>query len=233
MKIRIKYAKTGVMKFLGHLDVMRFYQKALRRAKFDVMYSQGYSPHQLITFAAPLGLGITSEGEYFDAEMNTITSSAQMVEQLNQAMVPGMKIQDIVLLEDNAKTAMSIVAASDYIISIREEYPQYQIEQFKKAVTAFYQQPCIMARKITKKKDEVVDIKPFIYDIKASEQGVYMFLSTGSIQNIKPELVMEAMCEYLKIEYNKYAFAVHRIETYMRDKQEQLVSLLCAGSRIE
>ena len=67
LKIRIKYAKTGVLRYIGHLDVMRYFQKALRRAGLDVAYSQGYSPHQLITFAAPLGLGVTSEGEYFDA----------------------------------------------------------------------------------------------------------------------------------------------------------------------
>ena len=54
MKIRIKFRKWGVMKFIGHLDMMRYFQKAVRRAKIDIRYSEGYSPHQIMSFAAPL-----------------------------------------------------------------------------------------------------------------------------------------------------------------------------------
>ena len=63
MKIRIKFAKYGTMKFIGHLDTMRFFQKALRRADIDIKYSEGFSPHQIMSFAAPLGVGIESYGE--------------------------------------------------------------------------------------------------------------------------------------------------------------------------
>lgn len=54
MKVRVKFAKYGCMKFIGHLDVMRFFQKAIRRAGIDVAYSTGYSPHQIMSFASPL-----------------------------------------------------------------------------------------------------------------------------------------------------------------------------------
>jgi radical SAM-linked protein len=66
MKLRIRYSKLGSLRFIGHLDVMRYFQKEIRRAGLKVSYSQGYSPHQIISFAAPLAMGITSEGEYFD-----------------------------------------------------------------------------------------------------------------------------------------------------------------------
>mgnify|MGYP001042815149 CR=1 FL=1 len=69
MKIRIKFAKQGTMKFIGHLDVMRYFQKAMRRADVDIRYSEGFSPHQIMSFAAPLGVGITSDGEYLDIEV--------------------------------------------------------------------------------------------------------------------------------------------------------------------
>ena len=66
MKTRMRFVKCGSMKFIGHLDCMRFFQKAIRRAKLDVAYSKGYSPHQLMSFASPLGVGVTSDGEYID-----------------------------------------------------------------------------------------------------------------------------------------------------------------------
>ena len=70
MKVRIKFAKSGVMKFVGHLDMMRYFQKAMRRADIDIKYSEGFSPHQIMSFAAPLGVGITSDGEYLDINGN-------------------------------------------------------------------------------------------------------------------------------------------------------------------
>lgn len=231
LKIRIKYAKTGVLRFIGHLDVMRYFQKAIRRAGLDVAYSQGYSPHQLITFAAPLGLGVTSEGEYFDAEMNTVTSSADMVERLNQTMVPGMEIKNIVALQEGAKTAMAAVAASDYLVKIRKGYLEEAggTTAFLSGVSEFYAQDIIEVVKVSKTRETRLDIKPFIYDIHVQEDSLYMLLSTGSVDNIKPELVMEAMCEFLGLEYQKQAVQVHRLETYMRNEQGELVSLLEAG----
>ena len=72
MKTRMRFVKTGSVKFIGHLDCMRFFQKAIRRAKLDVAYSQGSSPHQLMSFASPLGVGITSDGEYLDVEFSSL-----------------------------------------------------------------------------------------------------------------------------------------------------------------
>lgn len=234
MKVRIKYAKTGVLRYIGHLDVMRYFQKAIRRANLDIAYSQGYSPHQLITFAAPLGLGVTSEGEYFDAEMNSLTTSADMMERLNQTMVPGMEIKDIVVLREGAKTAMAVVAASDYLVSLREGYLEESggMNALLSQAVLFYAQDAIEVRKVSKTKEIMLDIKPFIYEFHAEDTGIYMLLSTGSVDNIKPELVMEAMCKFLDMSYQKVAFQIHRLETYMREEQGNLVPLSAAGDAI-
>lgn len=69
MIFRIRFAKYGAVRFIGHLDVMRYFQKAVRRSGLQIRYSQGYNPHQLMVFAQPLGVGITSDGEYMDIEV--------------------------------------------------------------------------------------------------------------------------------------------------------------------
>lgn len=230
MKIRIKYAKTGVLRYIGHLDVMRYFQKAIRRAGLDVAYSQGFSPHQLITFAAPLGLGVTSEGEYFDAVMNSVTTSADMVHRLNQTMADGMEVRSIVALPEGAKTAMAVVAGSDYLISFREGYMEPHM--FLSKVEDFMAQDVIEVLKVSKTKEMQMDIKSLIYDMHVCGDKIYMLLSTGSVDNIKPELVMEAMCKLLKVEYQKMAFQIHRLETYMKNENGDLVSLLDAGEEI-
>ena len=63
MKLRVKFKKYGPIRFIGHLDVMRYFQKAIRRAGLDVAYTGGYSPHQIMTFASPLGGGMESTGD--------------------------------------------------------------------------------------------------------------------------------------------------------------------------
>ena len=73
-KIRIRFSKHGHIKFVGHLDMVRYFQKVMRRANVDIAYSQGFSPHQKMSFASPLSVGVTSQGEYFDIEVNSSES---------------------------------------------------------------------------------------------------------------------------------------------------------------
>ena len=114
MKVRVKFAKEGAMKFIGHLDIMRYFQKAVKRAGLDAAFSEGYSSHMIMSFASPLGVGITSTGEYFDLELKSASSSEEMVKRLNDAMVEGMRILSIRQVEEGkAGKAMSLVAAAE------------------------------------------------------------------------------------------------------------------------
>ena len=112
MKIRIKFSKHGAMKFVGHLDIMRYFQKAMRRADVDIKYSEGFSPHQIMSFAAPLGVGLTSNGEYLDIEVLSTKDSRTMLKQLNDVMAEEVEVLQYRKLEDSSKNAMSIVAAT-------------------------------------------------------------------------------------------------------------------------
>ena len=229
MKIRIKYEKSGVLRFIGHLDVMRLFQKAIRRAKLDVAYSKGFSPHQIISFAAPMPLGMTSEGEYFDGDFNSITTTEDMMERLNTTLPEGIKVHDIVLLDENAKNSMSVVSASDYYIYTNEEATDDNIATLADNIEEFIKQDSIMILKKSKSKEEMSDIKPLIIDIKKKDNGIYMLLVSGSKGNLKPDLVIASLCEFCGLEYDRYNYRIHRIETYMGE--EKLLSLSCAGRR--
>lgn len=217
MKIRIKFAKTGNMKFIGHLDILRYFQKAMRRADVDIAYSEGFSPHQKMSFAAPLGVGLTSSGEYFDIEVHSTQASKDMIQCINDAMVEGMDVLNYVQLPDDSKNAMSLVAAADYQVSFREDYiPEQPIyEQYME----FYNQNQIEILKKTKKSEQLVDIKPLIletyFEGNTEEHPViFMKLVTGSANNLKPELVMQAFYEYLGLKLESFAIEVKRLELY-------------------
>ena len=230
LKLRIKYTKTGVLRFIGHLDVMRFFQKAIRRAKLSVAYTKGFSPHQIISFAAPMPLGMTSEGEYFDGEFDLVTSTEDMMKRLNETMPEEIQVLDIVELPDDAKPSMAIVTASDYYIYLNDEAVSDVFKELTPKLSDFYDENQIEILKKTKSKEVMTDIKPLIYDIKPYKEGIYMLLASGSRDNLKPELVILALCEYAGISYNRYDYMIHRLETYMGDK-DNLLPLSAAGKR--
>ncbi len=236
MKLRIKYSKLGNLRFIGHLDVMRYFQKAIRRAKLKVSYSKGYSPHQIISFAAPLAMGITSDGEYFDGEFDEITTSEDMINRLNEVGVDEIRVSECVLLPDSAKNSMSVVAASDYIIETKNNESEISdyfalANNLSEKIDSFINQDEIIITKKTKKNEKEEDIKPGILKLEARNNKLYMLLSTGSIYNLKPELVLMALCRYLDVTYNIFDYRIHRIETYMSNEDGSLIPLYEAGKR--
>lgn len=179
MKARIKFQKYGAMKFIGHLDVMRYFQKALRRANYDSEYTKGFSPHQIMSFAAPLGVGLTSDAEYLDIQLLTSDEPELMVDRLNSVLTEGVHILDFhPLLEPEANTrtvtAMSLVASADYLVSFKDGYEPEAVfatqEDFKNAFLKFYEKSEIVIGKKTKKSETEVDIKPMISFVAFDEK---------------------------------------------------------------
>lgn len=218
MKIRIKFSKTGPVRYIGHLDVMRYFQKLNRRAGIDVKYSGGFSPHQIMSFAAPLGVGLESYGEYVDIEVNSTMSSDESVKALNDASTSGIQVISYVELPDGTANAMSSVAAADYRVRIKDSYKPTSISEvdaLKERFEAFLSQESIVVLKASKKSEREVDLRPLIYNASVSDDGsVNMQLCTGSAENLKPELVMETFFKFLGEEMSQFALDICRMEVY-------------------
>ena len=215
------------MKFIGHLDVMRYFQKCMRRADIDIAYSEGFSPHQIMSFASPLGVGITSDGEYLDIEAHSTRSSKESVEALNQVMAEGIEVVSYRRLCDSDKKAMSIVEAADYMLLVKDGYEapkadSYDLNRF------FTGQEEILVTKQTKKGERVIDLKRLVYDFKIIQKdekdAFYIKLSAGSVDNVKPELVLSSFYQFLGLTYDPLSVQIHRIDVYA-GKDGALISL--------
>lgn len=229
MKIRIKFNKHGAMKFVGHLDIMRYFQKAMRRADVDIKYSEGFSPHQIMSFAAPLGVGLTSNGEYLDIEVLTTKDSKTMVKQLNEVMAEDIEVLQYRKLDDSSKNAMSIVAAADYTIVFREKAKPEDEAVFWSDFVSFCQRESIKVIKKTKKSEKELDIRPLIYQARPTDNGVFLQVSTGSSNNLKPELILEAYYQEKGLEYPELAFQIQREEVYANTGDETSMNLVSLG----
>lgn len=146
---------------------MRYFQRSMRRARIPIKYSEGFSPHQIMSFAAPLGIGIESDAEYFDIELieNADILPYVGINSLNAVMVPGIEILDWKELPNDAKKSMSLLMSADYEIRI----DRYDLDLIP---------------------DEM---RPLIYDIHPIDGGLFMRVAQGSTANLKPESVLNAI----------------------------------------
>lgn len=235
MKVRIKFSKAGSTKFIGHLDTMRYFQKAVRRAGLPAAYSGGFSPHMIMSFAAPLGVGTTSQGEYFDMELTETVPTDVIEQKLNSAMAEGFAVVSARQVEDGkASKAMSLVAAADYYIEFREgKAPE---SDWESRVEEFFAQDSITVMKKTKRSKKEVDIRPFIYEMRLENQKIFMKLASASANYTKPELVTDTFLQWLGVEPVPYSYMVERLEVYANqgtDENPKFVSLEALGEKVE
>ena len=240
MKLRIRFSKHGNVRYIGHLDIQRYFQRLNRRAGLKVVYSEGFSPHQKMSFAMPLSVGYESDAEYFDIEVSEAASSDAVIEAMNAEQAEGILVTGCVLLPDNAGNAMASVRAADYAVSFRDGYkPDFDI---KAAVAAFNSSDSFIIlkenKKAAKKKRNTrnsdagapafreIDLKKHIYELCAKEDdSIFMSVSAGSVDNIKPELVIGALYERAGKELSPTALHITRKELYT----DNMLPLLDAG----
>ena len=195
----------------------------MRRANVDICYSECCSPHQKLSFAAPLSVAVISKGEYFDIEVNSSLSSKEMIKNINAQNVEGVKVVSYKELPEGAKNAMSIVAGADYFV-----YTDLFTEE---QVNDFYAQDEINILKKTKKSEKIVDIKLMIHEMKFNEDGIFMKVSQGSAANLKPDLVMSALEQFTGAKLPEFV-QYERLDMYCLEN-DKLVSLSEIGGNIE
>ena len=228
MRVRIRFSKTEPMQYIGHLDTMRYFQKVLRRAELPVAFSEGFSPHILMSFASPLGVGKTSTGEYFDLDLCERVSSTEIAERIKANLSEGFSVTAVSEIEESKRSnGMRVIAAASYHVCLSREIPVSD-----EKIRAFLAQESVMIMRKTKRKEELTNIRPWIYDLRWENDGFSMLLSAGSVQNLKPEPVVDAYAAAQGIPAHEYRQYVCRTELYAEnpsDTDPAWIPLLTCG----
>ena len=213
MKVRIKFSKSGALKYIGHLDVMRYFQKLIRRSGIPIAYSEGFSPHQIMSFAMPLGIGDESIAEYVDIELTERITSIEAIEKLNNCTVPEIQIISFrEIPEGKAYNAMSSITAASYEIKFRDDV-NISFDVYNSFLELMKQDEIIVTKQ-SKKSETTLDIKPFIYEYSVNDNCINLLVSCGSVMNIKPELVIKAVFDANNAEFDEYFITQKRMEMY-------------------
>ncbi len=180
--VRLRFSKGDPVRFLSHLDVLRTIERAIRRSKLPIAYSEGFHPKQKIAFAHALPVGVTSKAEYMDLQMNKSVSGIEVQEALNTVLPPGFRISDSAMLPERTASLMSIVKAATYRLAFLKTV-SFNGEEVVKQLLAAEQ---LMVDRQTKKGIRRLDIRPMVYVLQWSDNCLYVQGACGSEQNLRP-----------------------------------------------
>ena len=186
MKYIYTFSKNQRVQYVSHLDTLRVFERAMRRAKLPTAYSQGFHPHPLITFAQPLGVGISSNGELVEIVFDRPLSEEEQ-KRFRASMPEGFCL--LKYWENEKKSPFAALEIAAYEIQLATPISQQMIDDF-------LNQDEIMMLKHSKKGEKQVNIRPMIYRLELAATGeasVLMAWLKAGQPSLKPELLMQAL----------------------------------------
>lgn len=195
-RVRAMYSKTGLLRFLSHLDLARVFQRAVSRVKAPLAYSQGFHPHPQIAFGPALPVGTEGLREYVDFFFTEAVDVDFFVNTMNNTLPSGVELREAHPVDLKAPSLSSSLKGSTFRVFVSKVLVEegYTVQYFTHYLQDFFRQDVYLVNKF-KKRTEPIDIKPFISVLKLTpgEEGLpclQMSLRAHLNVMIKPEEVL-------------------------------------------
>lgn len=188
MKMIVVFEKAPRLRHIGHLDLMRAMQRALRRSGLPLRYSQGFNPHILLTFAAPLSVCMPGRREVMEVPLAGDMTGEQFLARLSPALPPDLPCISARPVDDRHPAPMALLSAARYKAQL-DDAPN----NLGETIRAFLAQKEIPAIRKTKTGDKPCDIRPMIYDLSLNGNALYMTLALCEKSTCKPDLLMDSL----------------------------------------
>ena len=209
----ILFSKTGYTKYTSHLDMLRLFKRAFRRAGVEIKYSQGFNPHPKMGFAQPLSLGYSAYEEMIEFESDC-EYGPEILEGVTDSMPQGVRLLRIGKLPEGKKSLAASVCSAVY--SADFPLPFYE-KDYGEMLHRYCAQEQIIAEKKQKKTKKLVevDIKEKIREIEVCPNDDFrlrllMELDCGSQSNLSPELVIGTFISFCGLPCERYEVEVSR-----------------------
>lgn len=186
MRAVFEFTKVGAAAYMSHLDLVRALQRALRRVKAPVSYSQGFNPHMHVSFATALSLGVESRCELFEAKLLAPVSPDALKDALNQTLPQGVSIVSCVLWENEAPALTTFVKFASYEAHVTQSDAVQKIE-------ALLASDSLLVQKKSKKGMKETNIRPMVRAMALEGETLRLTLTHAETGALKPELLFDAM----------------------------------------
>ncbi|NLC84153.1 MAG: DUF2344 domain-containing protein, partial [Ruminococcaceae bacterium] len=204
--LRLCFSRSGPPVWLAHLDLMRTFERAVKRAELPVQWSAGFNPRPDLVFALPIGVGLETCADYVDigllpaiegkaeaeaeteADVNGEAEASALADRLNAALPAGIQIVSAQLRPAERESIMARIAFADY---------QLEASGLAAAAEKALAQPELIVNKASKGKTRRLDILPLIVEVVPdSPDSLRLRVKAGSSENLRPDLFLAALTEY-------------------------------------
>jgi len=220
----LRFKKEGLARFISHLDLMRTFERAFRRAELPIAFSQGFNPRPKMTFASALSVGISSSSEYLDVEFSEDVSASDVALKLNPALPEGIKVTDVKMADE--AISLSMLNGAKYVV--RLALNEVDLEELKKSTKGLLEQKEIIIEKRTKSGKKLVNIAPFIYSLglsncDGSAADIVMSVAIGQQGSVAPTMVINELerilCKELEI------VSIHREAIFYKSNGKEILPI--------
>ncbi|MEW6093527.1 MAG: TIGR03936 family radical SAM-associated protein [Chloroflexota bacterium] len=195
MRVRVTFAKTGSLRYIGHLDLQQVWERTVRRANLPLAYTQGFHPGPKIQIAAALPLGFSGRAEVVDLWMKDDVGAAHVVAQsLQSAAPPGLTIISVEAVDEHAPALQTQVAAAEYDVTLLEAGPRRCPEPVEGSGLERGVKKVLRARSLPReRRGKAYDLRPLILSLECRDLSLRMTLSAREGATGRPEEVLAEM----------------------------------------
>ncbi|MGB9812528.1 MAG: TIGR03936 family radical SAM-associated protein [Thermovenabulum sp.] len=220
MEYRFRLSKGREVKYISQLDFARTIERALRRAKLKVKYSQGYNKKPIIIYGPALAVGITSDAEYLDVEFEEILPEEFLKRQLNNVLPEGLRVLHV--RQKNGLIPLHKLNRSIFTVELFYEN-NIGKEALEKAIEGIKKSEEIYVKKKTHEEEKLVNIAPLIHGIfleefKLTQAQIVMELSTGQGGSANPFMIIPLIVENI----GEATVYIHRNETFFEENGKRI-----------
>ena len=220
MRMLFEFGKGGRLRYISHLDLQRFMQRALRRTDLPVSYSQGFSPHPQMAFASALAMGWSSDVEILDVKLTEEVDEEHARQQLDRALPPEMPVHRARMVDDRFPAMMAKLVWADYRIELTGETASAVIG----AIDGYMAEESVIALRKTKSGEKPADIRKMTASLSADGNVISARLMLTEQATVKPDLLLNTLAERAGVE--PADARIHRTALLAVEKNGDVVPLM-------
>lgn len=198
-KYLLLFSKTESVRWLGHLDILRTFERAIRRADLPIVFSTGFNPREKITFVSALGVGITGSREPMTIELNEKLDPALVISRLNSVLPAGIIMVECYLLQENeAKELSKLLTQAEFILVC--QHPGYSFQQISDAINSVLSAPTLTITRQREGSTRTQDIRPNLFHLEClpeehttERMTIRMIVGQGETGTVRPLEVASAL----------------------------------------
>ena len=209
--MRITFGKGPQLRYISHLDLALTWERALRRARVPLAYSQGHNPHAKLQLASGLPLGYTGSAEVMDVILTASISPEEFIACVDPTLPEGLNIASAEEVPLKAPSLQSALRQAVYRVSVETSLPETEL---KRRIANLLASDVLEQERVRKGRVEIFDLRPLVHDMQllAVNDGQAVFcmrLSAGQHGNVRPDAVTTALgleSEFSQVERTRLLF---------------------------